>query len=146
MKNTFNNVFYSKNCKDFTLIYTDGVYLLFFNNVPYDEIKEPLNPKELYNNEFGGMSSISFDEYYYNKNKQNTLKIIFEEITNIIRDFTSNKPVIMSIFNDLFSTLCLAFNDKDTNKKNHDSFKLMVEEEERQFGKPEYRKEYIKFL
>ena len=146
MKNKLNNVFYSKNCGDFTLIYSKGVYYLFFHNIPHGKVKDKANPQELYNNEFGEIFFISFDDYYYSKDKQNTLKFIFEEVTNTITDFTSNKPKIMNIFTGLLSTLYFAFTDKDTNKKNHVTFKIMVEEEERQYGKPQYRKEYIKFL
>ena len=147
MKNKLNNVFYSKNCGDFTLIYSKGVYYLFFHNIPCGKVKDKANPQELYNNEFGEIFFISFDDYFYSKDKQNTLKFIFEEVTNTLTDFTSNKPIIMNIFTGLLSTLNFAFTDKDTNKKNHVSFKIMVEEEERQYGKPrDYRKDYIKFL
>ena len=121
----FNNVYCSSNCHDFYLLYRDGVYMLYLEDILLEEIKEPLNPMDLYKNKYNELL-VPFNEYLYNQNKYGTFKIIFDEIKSTLVEFDDNKALIMEIVRELIKTICYAFIEIPTNKNNCDCFKQML--------------------
>ena len=121
----FNNVFCSSNCHDFYLLYRDGVYMLYLEDLLLEEIKEPLNPMDLYKNKYNELL-VPFNDYFYNQNKYGMFKIIFDEIKSTLIEFEDNKALIMDILRELIKTICYAFIEIPTNQSNCNCFKRIL--------------------
>ena len=113
--NKYNNLYCSRNCKGFIILYDAlGSYLLYYDNEFLKQIDEPLNPKELYKNHHLDIL-VPFKKFKSNENKNPTLEIIFNEIKDMIGEDAKNQRIVMTILGDLVRTIKDAFTDPNYN-------------------------------
>ena len=113
IKNNFNGILCSRNCKDFILLYDGlGTYYLYYQKDLILDIAEPINPKQLFknNNLLETLQNIKEDA----KNDA-IIRTLINEITNIIGDAPKNQYIIKNVLYDLVSSLKDAETDAQYN-------------------------------
>ena len=109
MNDEFNNLFCSRNCKGFIILYDAlGSYLLYYENKLLEEINEPLNPKELHK-KHNLEILVPFKKFRDNENNYDFLKTIFNHIVDMIGDETKTQRIVMTILGDLIRSVKEAY-------------------------------------
>jgi len=117
MNDEYNGLYCSRDCKGFIILYDSlGSYMLYNDGVLLEDIKEPLNPKELHKNHHLEIL-IPFNEFKANDNKYPTFEIIFNHIAETIGEDTKNQRIIMTILVDLIRTIKDAFIEPSKNRE-----------------------------
>ena len=101
-KNNFNNIYCSRDCQDFTLLYDGfGTYYLYYQEECLTELEEDLNPKEIHKNNNWFAPYSNFKE----TNNNEFLNQLLDNIEAIIDNTPKNQHKIMTILRDLIRTI-----------------------------------------
>ena len=112
-KNNFNNIYCSRDCQDFTLLY-DGLgtyYLYYQSDLLLETIAE--NPKTVYKDNNLLLPYRKFKD----TNEDEFLNHILDNIADMVGNETKNQNKIMTIFKDLIRTIKDAETDPTVNAK-----------------------------
>jgi len=124
-ENNFNDIYCSRNCQDFILMYDGlGTYYLYYKDELLKEIIEPELPKKLYND---NKTKLLVGTAKFKAEEQNPLIAdVFDYILNIIGTDNKLRYKVMTVLKDLFRTLSDAETDIIKNMEHFTNAPQMV--------------------